>query len=261
MPAPTSTGRIQGIETARCSALLDSSCLSTRSGGFATWLFQRNCHLLAYEIDQFGKHPALWEKKGSSLYTARNVSTYPELRKFMNRLFNKIAALNGFVFYVGTEKTAPVGSHDSNWLNRSIRREAIKRLDDFCAKDCNPTNNFVLALDGHDQREALTTEASLNMFGGRQPRCHLVEPPVPTGKSSIPDTAGRRLDCRSGLSPWRILGRPRRISRKRSVLKALPEPASPRQLTKRTPQLMAMRSRLHRNAAGRSKDDNPGRRS
>ena len=145
--------------------------------GFATWFFQRKCHLLAYEINQSGKHPALWEKKGSSLYTARNVSTYPELRKFTNRLFNKIAALDGFVFYVGTEKTAPVGSHDSNWLYRSILREAIKRLDDFCAKDCIPTSNFVLALDEHDQREALTTEASLNMFGGPQPRRHLVDPP------------------------------------------------------------------------------------
>ena len=56
-------------------------------------------------------------------------------------------------------------------------REAIKRLDDFCAEDCTPKSNFVLALDEHDQREALITEASLNMFGGPSPRRHLIEPP------------------------------------------------------------------------------------
>ena len=145
--------------------------------GFATWFFQRKCQLLAFEIDQSGKHPALWEKKGSSLYTIKNVMSYPELRKFTNRLLNKIAALNGFVFFVGTKKTAPVGNHDSNWLYRSMLREAIKRLDDFCAEDCTPKSNFVLALDEHDQREALITEASLNMFGGPSPRRHLIEPP------------------------------------------------------------------------------------
>ena len=144
---------------------------------FATWFFQRKCQLLKYEIGQSGKHPALWEKKGSSLYTAKNVSTYLELRKFTNRLFNKIAKIDGFVFYVGIEKTAPVADHNPNQLYRSILSEAIKRLDDFCAEDCAPAGNFVLALDEHDQREALITEASRNMFGGPQPRRHLVEPP------------------------------------------------------------------------------------
>ena len=144
---------------------------------FATWFFQRKCHLLDYEIARSGEHPALWEKKGSSLYTARNVSAYPELRKFTNRLFNKIAAIDGFVFYVGIAKTAPVSSHNPNLLYRKTLREAIKRLDEFCARDCTPPSNFVLALDEHDQREALITEASRNMFGGPHPRRHLVEPP------------------------------------------------------------------------------------
>ncbi len=34
-----------------------------------------------------------------------------------------------------------------------------------------------MALDEHDQRAALITEASRNMFGGAQPRRHLIEPP------------------------------------------------------------------------------------
>ena len=60
---------------------------------FGTWFFQRKCELLAFEIDRSEKHPAQWEKKGSSLYTVTNVTRYAELRKFTNRLFNKIAVL------------------------------------------------------------------------------------------------------------------------------------------------------------------------
>ena len=48
--------------------------------GFGTWLFQRKCDLLAFEIERSSQHPALWEKKGASLYTATNVTRYVELR-------------------------------------------------------------------------------------------------------------------------------------------------------------------------------------
>ena len=41
---------------------------------FGTWFYQRKYELLAFEIERSGKHPALWEKKGASLYTVTNVS-------------------------------------------------------------------------------------------------------------------------------------------------------------------------------------------
>ena len=76
---------------------------------FGTWFFQRKCELLDFEIKRAGTHPARWEKKGASLYTATNVAQYPELRRFTNRLFNRVNASGGFVFYVGiTKRTAPV---------------------------------------------------------------------------------------------------------------------------------------------------------
>ena len=65
--------------------------------GFGTWFFQRKCQLLDADIQQSGKHPAFWEKKGSSLYTVRNVLKYQELRHFTYRLFNKIERLGGFI--------------------------------------------------------------------------------------------------------------------------------------------------------------------
>ena len=110
--------------------------------------------MLAFEIEQSGEHPALWEKKGSSLYTVTNVTKYPELRRFTNRLFNKIEKLDGFVFYVGIKKTASPGRHRPNQLYEQILLEAIKRIDEFCAKDCNPPDNFLLALDEYEQRLA-----------------------------------------------------------------------------------------------------------
>ena len=145
--------------------------------GFGTWFFQRKCQLLDFEIRRAGKHPSLWEKKGSSLYTATNVSKYRELRVFTNRLFNKIDTLRGFVFYVGLRKTAAPNLHNPNGLNKKVLAEAIKRIDAFCGVDCNPPCNFLLALDEHDQRSALITEAARSMYGANERRQHLIEPP------------------------------------------------------------------------------------
>ncbi len=145
--------------------------------GFGTWFFQRKCELLAFEINRSGKHPALWEKKGASLYTVANVSKYPELRKFTNRLFNKVERLNGFIFYVGIRKTASPDRHDPNHLYTRVLLEAIKRIDAFCAADNQPASNFALALDEHDQRSKLITDAARSMYGTEDPRRHLIEPP------------------------------------------------------------------------------------
>ena len=144
--------------------------------GFGTWFFQRKCQLLQFELERSGEHPALWEKKGSSLYTVVNVRRYPQLRTFTNRMLNKIEAIGGFVFYVGIKKTAPPDSHHPNRLYTSILLEAIKRIDQFCAEDCNPPDNFLLALDEHDQRAALITEVSRSMYAGAEPRRQLIEP-------------------------------------------------------------------------------------
>ena len=145
--------------------------------GFGTWFFQRKCEILEFEIKRSGEHPAVWEKKGASLYTVTNVTKYPELRRFTNRLFNKIENLGGFVFYVGVRKTAAPGTHRPNRLYARVFLEAIKRIDEFCEKDCTPPENFVLILDEHAQRSALITEAARSMYGKKEGRRHLIEPP------------------------------------------------------------------------------------
>ncbi len=143
---------------------------------FGTWFYQRKCDLLDFEIKRSGKHPAIWEKKGASLYTAKNVSKYSELRKLTFRLLNKIQNSSGFVFYVGITKTTASELHDPNKLYKTILREAIKRLDQHCSDEYTDGADFLLALDEHDQRSSLVTEASISMYGDSRRRT-LVEPP------------------------------------------------------------------------------------
>ena len=145
--------------------------------GFGTWFFQRKCGLLDFEIKRSGEHPAVWEKKGASLFTVTNVTRYPELRGLTNRLFNKIEMLGGFVFYVGVRKTAAPAEHNPNRLYARVFLEAIKRIDESCENDCNPPDNFIVLLDEHDQRSALITEAARSMYGKNERRRHLIEPP------------------------------------------------------------------------------------
>lgn len=141
--------------------------------GFGTWFFQRKCDLLAFEIERSGKHPALWEKKGASLYTVTNVTRYSELRKLTNRLLNKIRALGGFVFYVGIRKTAQPEAHNPNRLYARVFLEAIKRIDGFCGEGGNPVEDFVLLLDEHEQRSQLIAEASRSMYARHERRRNL----------------------------------------------------------------------------------------
>ena len=102
---------------------------------FATWFFKRKCELLDFEIRRSGKQAAVWEKKGSSLYTVKNVQRYPAVRSFTYRMFKELHALGGVVFYVGMEKTLPLRQHNPKRLYTAVFREAIKRLDDFCVRD------------------------------------------------------------------------------------------------------------------------------
>ena len=84
---------------------------------FSTWFYQLKCRLLKWEIEQSGQHPATWEKKGSALYTTRNVMTYQELRRATNRLLLKIRNVGGHVFYVGLQKNRPVSEFNAQAHN------------------------------------------------------------------------------------------------------------------------------------------------
>ncbi len=106
---------------------------------FGTWFFQRKCELLEHELRRSGNHPAVWEKKGSSLYRAATMARYPALRSATNRLLNRIARARGRVFYAGVRKIRDSARHDSNALYSAMLREAVGRIDAFCREDCEAT--------------------------------------------------------------------------------------------------------------------------
>ena len=143
---------------------------------FTTWFFQRKCDLLSYEIERSRQHPARWEKKGAALYTLRNVEKYPALHRMTHRLFNRITKAGGYIFFTGLEKPWGPDELDSRELYRLVLRETLKRLDDFCI-DHDGNASIMIVLDEHEDRMSLLTHAAVNMFGGAEPRTHIIEPP------------------------------------------------------------------------------------
>ena len=144
--------------------------------GFGSWFFQHKCRLLAYELQRSGEHPARWEKKGSRLYTVANLKRYRAVKAFTHGMLNQIEAVGGFVLYVGVEKSASPQVQCPNRLYTKVLLEVVKRLDQFCALDCDPPADFLLAMDAHALRSTLVTEVSRTMYAGPQRRRHLIEP-------------------------------------------------------------------------------------
>lgn len=145
--------------------------------GFGTWFYKRKCELLAAEIEGFDKHPALWEKRGAKLYTATNASRYSEVRRLTYRLLNKIRALGGFILFVGIEKTSKPETHKSDKLYGAVFVEVLKRIDQSCAKDCDPPDDFILILDENSLRPDLLNRAAKSMYAETEGRRHLIEQP------------------------------------------------------------------------------------
>ncbi|MBF0145298.1 MAG: DUF3800 domain-containing protein [Magnetococcales bacterium] len=140
---------------------------------FATWFYQLKNNLLAWELKRSGKHPAQWEKKGSSLYTVKNIRKYSDLRAATNRFINRIQRDGGELFYSGLNKYQPPANHDSKALYRVGLTKAIRLLD---LKFSRTNDTFVLMLDQHQERTALVKAASQTMFGEDGVRT-LLEPP------------------------------------------------------------------------------------
>lgn len=156
--------------------------------GFSTFFFQLKNRLLAYELNKAqkvtGTHAANWEKKGSALYTQKNVAKYRDLRSATFRIFNRIKKDDGFVFYVGIEKHMTADDSNAKGLYKQVMHEMIKRLD----AECEQRNaKFMVIFDQQDDmqecgkdkglRYEIVKGAAISMFG-EDGRKNLIEPPV-----------------------------------------------------------------------------------
>ncbi len=125
----------------------------TEVRNFSMFFYKLKCTLLKWEIENDPrKTPSYeWEKKGSALYSIRNIEKYSELRQATFRLINKIKSTGGFVFYSGIEKEPPHDAHTPEALYTSVLRDCIRRLDRYCTHNAS---TFSLLLDAIDSDEA-----------------------------------------------------------------------------------------------------------
>ncbi len=120
-------------------------------------------NLLAFEIERSKKHPRRWEKKGASLFTTRNIATYPEAAHAFRRLMRRLAELDGKVIYYGQVK--PVGSEKETSESSAERnahhlRQVLMRLSTYATQR---DTNIMVVLDSTDdkpRRHAVETMSS-----------------------------------------------------------------------------------------------------
>ncbi|MBA1245460.1 DUF3800 domain-containing protein [Pseudomonas japonica] len=150
---------------------------------FAIFFYKLKCRLLAHDLAHNNPKnlPAYqWEKKGSQLYTLRNVTQYEQLRRSTFRLLAHIGKIGGHVFYTGEHKTTDPEAHDSTETFKRQLLQSVRKIDRFCA-DNNST--FMLMLDeqqaGNEWRETNVEVCTLAMFEDASEKCRtLIEPPI-----------------------------------------------------------------------------------
>ena len=166
---------------------------------FAIQFYQLKCQLLAWDLknnNPSGLPSYQWEKKGSQLYTVRNVTTYRNLRSATNRLLYKITQVGGYVFYYGIHKPpGPIG-HNASRLFSKVLIQTIRKIDQFCA---STQSTFSVLLDEQkagDRWRLGTVEAcTIPMFEDKTDKCRtLIEPPL-QGESHLFQT----LQCADWL--------------------------------------------------------------
>ncbi|WP_237380656.1 DUF3800 domain-containing protein [Cupriavidus sp. SW-Y-13] len=166
---------------------------------FAIYFYKLKCHLLAWDLEHKNPHdlPACrWEKKGSALFTARNVLTYQSLRQATFRLLNRIAAVGGHVVYTGEHKVSDAGLHFPAEIFKRQLLCAVRQVDGHCAQ----TNATCMVLLDHQDagdewRERNVEACTVAMFEDEDGRCRrLIEPPL-QGESHLFQT----LQCADWL--------------------------------------------------------------
>lgn len=131
-----------------------------RFGGFFEYLKK---NLLEFEVARSGCHPSRWEKKGASLFTARNVQSYPELRSVWGRRVRSLSSLGGEVIYYGQVK--PLGSaratgESTGERNSHALRQVLARCGRLAARRDDQIMIVLDSVDDKPRREAVHAMSS-----------------------------------------------------------------------------------------------------
>lgn len=150
---------------------------------FAIYFYKLKCQLLAWDLANGNprKLPAYqWEKKGSQLYSLRNVTEYRELRRSTFRLLTHIQSIGGHLFYTGEHKTTDPEAHNSTETFKRQLLQSVRKIDRFCAQN---GSTFILVLDeqkaGNEWRKKNVEACTLAMFEDASEKCRtMIEPPL-----------------------------------------------------------------------------------
>jgi len=140
---------------------------------FATWFFQYKNQLLDADLQASGDHPATWEKKGTELFTTRNIKQYKALKSAGSRIVNQIYKRDGRLFYYGRQKYQAPDKSNASGLYSTVLAHSVRHIDRFCEQQ---GEQFMMILDQHSDRIKLLETAAKTMFGS-EPARNLIEPP------------------------------------------------------------------------------------
>ncbi|EJT85028.1 hypothetical protein PPS11_13946 [Pseudomonas putida S11] len=201
MSGNTSRALIPSSRPVQCSGWVGVLLPAEEVREFAIFFYQLKCQLLAWDINHENPRslpPYQWEKKGSKLFTTRNVTQYRSLRQATFRLLNHIRKIGGYVIYAGEHKTGPARQHDATKTFRRQLLHAVRTIDRYCTQS---RSTFMLLLDeqraGNEWREQNVEACTLAMF--EDPAEKMSEPDRAAAagrKPPLPDPAMRRLDLR-----------------------------------------------------------------
>jgi hypothetical protein len=140
---------------------------------FATWFFQFKNQLLEADLKKSGVHPATWEKKGTELFTTKNINRYRSLTTAGSRIVNQLYKRDGRLFYYGRQKYQTPQQSNASGLYSTVLGHSVRNIDRFCEQQ---NEQFMMILDQHADRIRLLETAAKTMFGN-EPARNLIEPP------------------------------------------------------------------------------------
>jgi hypothetical protein len=126
------------------------------------------------EIQNSGLPSSHWEKKGTEIFTAKQVAKYPHFRSTGFRLLNYIRDCDGKVFYYGREKISATTAVNSVGLYKTVLGHTIRQLESFCTA---ANSNFVLIVDEHSARKQLLITSLQTMYDHDSPARRMLSPP------------------------------------------------------------------------------------
>jgi hypothetical protein len=112
-------------------------------------------------------------KKGTELFTTRNIKQYKALKSAGSRIVNQIYKRDGRLFYYGRHKYQTADKSNASGLYSTVLAHSVRSIDRFCEQQ---DEQFMMILDQHSDRIKLLETAAKTMFGS-EPARKLIEPP------------------------------------------------------------------------------------